>query len=118
MKKAAMILKAAIVLPGALVAACSSMPDPEPVISDVSSFQSPAIQRTLAAGDRVKIIVFGSDKVSGDYRLDASGRLALNGYGKVQAAGLTTRQLEEQIAALMASKGIPDARVSVLAEEG
>ncbi len=113
-----MILRVATVLPGVLVAACSGVPDPEPVISDVSSYQSETVQRTLAAGERVKIIVFGSDKVSGDYKLDASGQLVLDGYGKVQAAGLTTRQLEEQIAALMASKGIPDARVSVLAEDG
>jgi len=99
-----------------LLAACSSVP--EPVISDVSNYQAPARERLLAVGGHVRIAVFGARGLSGDYRIGESGTLVLKGYGTIRAAGLTTRALEEKIAALMARKGIIDARVSVLAEDG
>ena len=100
------------------LAACSSLPEPDPAVPEVTSFHSPSGEQALAAGERIKIIVFGADNLSGNYRLGDNGNLDLPGLGQVHAGGLTALQLEEVIARNLAEKGMPDARVSVMRDAG
>ena len=58
-------------------------------------YKSPAYR--LGAGDQVRIITFGEQQLTGEFRVDDQGRLGLPLLGPVQAAGLTTRELEVNI---------------------
>ena len=68
---------------------------------------------TLAAGDKLRVIVFGQDSLSNIYAVEGSGRIAMPLIGSVEARGLTTHQLEERIAARLRAGYLRDPKVSV-----
>jgi polysaccharide export outer membrane protein len=47
----------------------------------------------LGPGDQVRIITFGEEQLTGEFRVDATGKIALPLAGTVHAAGLTPEQL-------------------------
>jgi polysaccharide biosynthesis/export protein len=53
----------------------------------------------LGPGDQVRIITLGEDRLTGEFRVNDSGAIALPLLGTVQAAGLTTAALEQAIGA-------------------
>lgn len=53
----------------------------------------------LQAGDKVKLVVFGEEKISGDYEIDQNGRITVPLIGAVRAAGLTKADLQQTLAA-------------------
>ena len=55
----------------------------------------------LGSGDRVRVVVFGEDDLSGEFELDAEGTFSLPLVGAVAARGRTPRQLEKAIAELL-----------------
>ncbi len=61
-----------------------------------SSHQAPAAI-ALAPGDKIRVTVFGEDKLTGDYLIDTGGYVALPLAGTVKAAGLTTPELERTL---------------------
>ena len=69
---------------------------------------------TLGPGDEVRIITFGEQQLTGEFRVDASGEIALPLVGNVHAAGLTPRELDRAVAdALSKSKLYRNPSVSV-----
>jgi len=52
---------------------------------------------TLAAGDRIRVTVYGHDDLSGEFQLDGSGNIALPLIQSVAASGQTPRGLEQTI---------------------
>ena len=52
----------------------------------------------LQPGDKIKITVFGEDRLSGEYTIDPSGAVSLPLAGTVKAAGSTKAQLEKSLA--------------------
>lgn len=92
-----------------LLAACApgrSLPDlPEATTRDYR----------LGPGDAVRLITFGEEALTGEFRVNDSGAIAVPLVGSVRAAGLTTRQLEAAVAdALKRAKMLRDP--SVVAE--
>jgi polysaccharide biosynthesis/export protein len=69
----------------------------------------------LGSGDQVRIIVFGDEQLTGQFRVDASGDIALPLIGNVHVAGLTTRELEHSVAAALDRRGLYN-KPSVAAE--
>jgi polysaccharide biosynthesis/export protein len=68
----------------------------------------------LGSGDQVRIITFGEDQLTGEFRVDDQGQLGLPLLGSVKAAGLTTQELDQSIADKLRSKNLlRDASVSV-----
>lgn len=68
----------------------------------------------LGGGDQVRIITFGEDQLTGEFRVDDQGRIAIPLLGGVQAIGLTPQQLETELASkLKANKLLRDPSVSV-----
>src|SRR5262249_50826387 len=73
-----------------------------------ASMLSEAEQQSLAAaataapklqpGDKIRVNVFGEDKLSGDYEIDQSGQISLPLAGTVEALGLTQAELEQALA--------------------
>jgi protein involved in polysaccharide export with SLBB domain len=51
----------------------------------------------LASADKVRIAVFGEDALSGEFVVNAEGKVALPLIGEVKAAGLTVAQLQDAI---------------------
>ena len=69
---------------------------------------------TLGPGDQIRIITFGEQQLTGEFRVDAAGEIALPLVGDVHAGGLTPKQLEGSVAqALTRSKLYRNPSVSV-----
>ena len=69
-------------------------------------------QLRFAPGDKVRVIVFGEDKISGEYQIDIAGSLSLPLVGNLQAAGLTKPELEQALISKLKSE-LRNPRVSV-----
>ncbi len=57
----------------------------------------------LQAGDKIKVTVFGEDKLTGEYDIDPGGSVSLPLAGTVQAAGLTKQELEQLLSKKLSS---------------
>jgi len=72
----------------------------------------------LGSGDAVRLITYGEDQLTGEFRVSDQGQLALPLLGNVDAAGMTTQELGERVAAALRSKNIirdPSVSVEVVA---
>jgi polysaccharide biosynthesis/export protein len=68
----------------------------------------------LGPGDQVRIITLGEDRVTGEFRVNDSGAVALPLLGTIRAAGLTTAELEQAVGtALLKAQLIREPSVSV-----
>ena len=69
---------------------------------------------TLAAGDQLRVTIFGEDDLSGEFEVDAAGHLSLPLVGRVAAAGASADQLGAFIATTLLLAGyMKHPRVSV-----
>jgi polysaccharide export outer membrane protein len=62
---------------------------------------------TLGAGDKLRITVYGEEKLTGEYLVDGSGAIAFPLIGAVQAHGLTPPELAQKLTVAL-SKGYLD----------
>jgi protein involved in polysaccharide export with SLBB domain len=67
----------------------------------------------LQPGDKIRVTVYGEDKLSGEYELDQSGQIALPLAGTVAALGLTQTELERALAAKFRSEYLKNPKVTV-----
>lgn len=67
----------------------------------------------LGSGDKVKVTVFRHTDLSGEFSLDGSGNVALPLVGEIEAGGLTSRELEQKIAARLSDGLIREPQVGV-----
>lgn len=67
----------------------------------------------LGSGDRVRVVVFGEEDLSGEFELDSEGVFSMPLVGAVQAWRLTPRQLEDRIAGLLLDGYLKNPRVNV-----
>ena len=65
------------------------------------------------AGDKIRINVFGEDKLSGEYEIDQSGQISLPLAGTIEAAGLTQAELEQALAKKFRSEYLKNPKVTV-----
>jgi polysaccharide export outer membrane protein len=88
---------------------CAKPADGLPPIADTN-----AGEYRLGPGDQVRILTFGEEQLTGDFRVNARGDIALPLVGSVHAAGLTPDQLEDATkAVLVRSKLYKSPSVSV-----
>jgi len=64
-------------------------------------------------GDKVRVVVFGEDKLSGDYEIDQSGQISLPLAGTIEAKGLTQAELELALAKKFRSEYLKNPKVTV-----
>lgn len=76
----------------------------------------PTTTYPLAAGDRVRVIVFGQDSLSNTYAVDGSGRISMPLIGSVPVFGRDPVAVEQEIAARLRNGFVRDPRVSVEVE--
>lgn len=67
----------------------------------------------LGSGDKVRVIVFGEEDLSGEFVVNDTGFVSLPLIGQIAATGRTVRQLEQDIAAKLGAQYLKDPRVSI-----
>jgi polysaccharide export outer membrane protein len=102
------VLVRAAVLLCLVLSACS----PGGSLPDLPTTQPGAYR--LGPGDVVRLITFGEDSLTGEFRVSDSGTIALPLLGPVHAASLSTDQLGQQVSqALMKANLLKSPSVSV-----
>jgi len=102
-----------------LVAACAdtrggSIPyDKQLSAPDEVTFQTLASDYKIAPMDKLSIKVFKMEDLTGDYDVDLAGNISLPLIGQVQAANLTTEQLDDQLTSKLGEKYLEHPDVSV-----
>ncbi len=68
---------------------------------------------TVQAGEKIKVTVFGEDRLTGEYEVDPGGYVSLPLAGTVKAAGLTKAQLEQELAKKFRGEYLRNPKVTV-----
>lgn len=82
-------------------------------VPDAPVVQSLGADYRIAPMDTVTIKVFKADDFSGDYQVDLTGHISLPLVGEVEAANLTTAQLDSKLTQLLSQKYFEHPDVSV-----
>lgn len=113
-------LKTAVFIAAALfVAACANtrggtIPYDKPLAApDQVKFQTLGSDYKIAPLDKLGIKVFKMDDLSGDYEVDLAGNISMPLIGEVQAANLTTAQLDDLLTQKLGAKYLEHPDVSV-----
>lgn len=67
----------------------------------------------LGVGDKLRMIVYNEETLSGEFQVNASGNLALPLVGEIPAINRTTKQIAETVRSQLADGYLRDPRVSV-----
>jgi polysaccharide export outer membrane protein len=101
-----------------VLAGCQSSPPPvaAPPLTPTAA-GAPAQDLTssyrLGSGDRIRLVVFRHEDLSGEFTLDGAGNFAMPLIGEIQAYNLTTRELEQRIADRLKDGYLVDPQISV-----
>lgn len=68
---------------------------------------------TLQPGDKIRVDVFGEDKLGGEYQLDQAGQVSVPLAGTVKAQGMTQTQLEQALAKKLRTEYLRNPKVTV-----
>lgn len=97
------------------VAACAGAPEPVTNIPHTSSFVTSTTPAYLIrSDDKLKLLVFGQDAISGDYTVTKDGNIDVAQVGPIQAAGLTVDQLKQQVTEKLRNGHVESPQVSIL----
>lgn len=105
----------------ALLAGCAdTRGGPIPYNTTFSAPDAPSLQTLesnykIAPMDKLAIRVFKQEDMTGDYDVDLAGHISLPLIGEVEAANLTTAQLDDKLTQLLGEKYLehPDVSVSI-----
>lgn len=67
----------------------------------------------LGSGDKLRVIVFGEEELSGEFEVDGSGSMTVPLVGEVQVGGKTLREAEQTIAAAYTGDYLVNPKVNV-----
>jgi protein involved in polysaccharide export with SLBB domain len=67
----------------------------------------------LGAGDKIRLITYGEESLSGDFEVSGAGTIALPLIGEIKAMGLTPSELQASISNALRGGYLKDPRVSV-----
>jgi polysaccharide export outer membrane protein len=67
----------------------------------------------LGASDKIRVITFGEDSLTGEFNIGGSGKVSLPLIGEVQAAGLTISQFQKEVETALKDGYLKDPHVSV-----
>ena len=91
------------------------LPEPDPQVSHTSNFAAAnPLAYKLQSNDRLKLLVFGQEAISGDYVVAGDGTIDVSQVGKVEAAGLSVDQLEAALTDRLRRGHVEEPQVSVL----
>ena len=99
----------------ALATACTSPPSSVPSASSEPS-PAPGAQAAayrLGTGDKLRVIVFGEEDLSGEFEVDDTGAVSMPLVGDIRASGQTLRTFEAAVRERLSEGYLKDPRVSV-----
>jgi polysaccharide biosynthesis/export protein len=67
----------------------------------------------LQPGDKIRIDVYGEDKLSGEHQIDQSGQISLPLAGTIKAQGLTQSEFEQNLSQRFRSEYLKNPKVTV-----
>lgn len=67
----------------------------------------------LGTGDKVRVIVFGEEQLTGEFVVDATGSVSLPLIGQTPASGLTPQQFAQSVTERLKAGYVRDPKVSV-----
>lgn len=87
---------------------------------DAPSLQTLASNYKIAPMDKLSVRVFKSEELTGDYDVDLAGHISLPLIGEVEAANLTTAELDQKLTEKLGEKYLehPDVSVSIKQSAG
>lgn len=94
----------AAALSAALASACANSPLPPP--SYATGDTLPERVYRLNLGDKVKIVVFGEDNLSGTFEVNPEGSVGMPLVGEVKARGLTLADFRDELTRRLSQGGI------------
>jgi polysaccharide export outer membrane protein len=68
---------------------------------------------TLQPGDKIRVDVFGEDKLGGEYQLDQAGQVSMPLAGTIKAQGMTQGQLEQALSKKLRTEYLRNPKVTV-----
>lgn len=98
---------------GTLPGASTPSADGAAADGEVTQTRLAAPAYTLDSGDRIRIVVFRHEDLSGEFEIDGTGMFSMPLIGDVDAGGLSTRQLEERIAERLRDGYLVDPQISI-----
>lgn len=110
MKLGTVLLLGAVLIGLAGCAGTSATPP-----SGFSSAQSSDLgqEYKLVIGDKLKLVVYGEDQLSGDIEVGGNGNVALPLVGEIEADGLTTAELTSRIRSRLSEGYLKNPRVTL-----
>ena len=107
-------MAAAVLMTGCADTRGGSIPYDKPLAApDEQHFQTLPESYKIAPMDTLSIKVFKADDLSGDYSVDLAGHISMPLVGEVEAANLTTDQLDQRLTQLLGQKYFEHPDVSV-----
>ena len=98
------------------IAACDSglslgpiSPAEQNALIESAKTTSPALQ----PGEKIRVIVFGEDQLTGEYEIDPAGFVSLPLAGTVKAAGLSKLELERELSKKFSGEYLRNPKVTV-----
>lgn len=95
-----------------LLAACAGSTAP-PLPASEYAQAGQDIEYRLSAGDKVRVVVFGEDTLTGDYVISSGGNLTFPLIGVIKATDQTVENLQKTIATKLADGFIKNPQVSI-----
>jgi len=92
-----------------VLAGCAAGPDAALPVADSTASEP----YRLDSGDKLRIVVYGDDRLSGDYLVDGQGLISMPLIAQVDARGLTSSELETAIAERLADGLLVNPSVNV-----
>lgn len=99
------------VIPMLLGAGCAG--SAPPVTPTQAAANATVTEYTLSSGDKIRVIVFGEETLTGEYVITSGGNLTFPLVGNLPASGRTVEQLQDALAARLADGYINNPRVSI-----
>jgi polysaccharide export outer membrane protein len=84
---------------------------------DAPTIQTLGENYKIAPLDKLSIKVFKADELSGDYDVDLAGHISLPLVGEIEAANLSTAELDQKLTAVLGAKYFEHPDVSVAIKE-
>ena len=88
-------------------------PGSAPAAAATTTASGEPIGYTLGTGDKVRVTVFGEENLSGEFEIDATGKISMPLVGDVKIGGLPLRDAEKAVADSLAQGYLANPRVNV-----
>jgi polysaccharide export outer membrane protein len=119
------LISAALVFVSLLAGCADTRGGPIPYDQALAAPDAPSLAALesnykIAPMDKLAVKVFKSDDLSGDYEVDLAGHISLPLIGEVEAANLTTAELDQRLTEKLGEKYLehPDVSVSIKQSAG